>query len=630
MRRGLLLVLLAGLLCGAVFPAFGQGRREDSIWARTTTDPITLDGVLSEPAWAKAESLIVIFGKDSGMPGSGWKIEGGVLPSDSTYAVLKLLVKDNQLYLGAEVDDESVGGSKDWNRWDGLLMSLKNHAAYGFPKPMTEYFYSWWYEHGTDPQPVGQLPRFKGRWANDDERIPRDSTQIANWDAVTVVHGFSNSDTTNDAGYTVEMRFNLTPMGYDVTRPEGDVVEWNISIYDCDWLWPININRLSYNRVWVQDPWGGDDWFDEVHVFARPSVTVNSGPAPYLFPEFIVPEAIGYSAPTIDGSLSEAVWGETPSFRITYGDSALRAGYPGVGPVRSGQYQPPVNGGYARVKDPGDATVKMFVKGDFLYLGFDVNDKVVQYHALYDRWDGFLVSIVDRLARDAADHVLKGRRLSFQVGAAGTALPQDYLATMVAAGKAQVALTLKPGTTVDTLGVQADTGYRAEMALDLTYLGYPTGLGDGLLFIGVDLLDGDSFTPYTDSYGTRTWWFREREGRCCPAWAFLSHAPLTGVEDPAPRPPTTYALLGAFPNPAVRQTIRYSLPQASRVTLDVIDVQGRRVEHREIGIQAAGERQVQFDGSSLGAGLYLYRLKMADPLTGAVKAVLNGRMMLVR
>ena len=47
------------------------------------------------------------------LPGSGWKIEGGVLPSDSTKAVLKLLVKDNQLYLGAELKDKSVGGSID-------------------------------------------------------------------------------------------------------------------------------------------------------------------------------------------------------------------------------------------------------------------------------------------------------------------------------------------------------------------------------------------------------------------------------------------------------------------------------------------------------------------------------------
>ena len=51
--------------------------------------------------------------------------------------------------------------------------------------------------------------------------------------------------------YYVEMRFNLTPMGYDVTRPEGDVVEWNISVYDCDWFWPISVTSFSSNRVCV-------------------------------------------------------------------------------------------------------------------------------------------------------------------------------------------------------------------------------------------------------------------------------------------------------------------------------------------------------------------------------------------
>jgi len=40
------------------------------------------------------------------------------------------------------------------------------------------------------------------------------------------------------------------------------------------------------------------------------------------------------------------------------------------------------------------------------------------------------------------------------------------------------------------------------------------------------LVDGDSFgppgpIPVTSSYSTRTWWFREREEQCCPAWTYL-------------------------------------------------------------------------------------------------------------
>ena len=113
-------------------------------------------------------------------------------------------------------------------------------------------------------------------------------------------------------------------------------------------------------------------------------------------------------------------WAGAPSFDIRYDDTALRNSYPGVGPWRSGQYQPSVNGGTASVLDPADATVKYFHKGNLLYLGFDVRDQVVQFHPNFDSWDGFMVGI-NSLDRDNPDHVLSTHRLSFRVSANGTA-----------------------------------------------------------------------------------------------------------------------------------------------------------------------------------------------------------------
>ena len=630
MKRGLTAtLLLIGMIAFSV-SAFAQVPREDLIWARTTTNPITLDGVLDEADWAAAEEMVIRFGIDNGLPGSGWKIEGGVLPSDSTYAVLKFLVLDNQLYLGAEIQDESVGGSVDFNRFDGLLMSLKNHADPGSPKPPLEYLYSWWYPDGPTPVPAGYPPSYKGVWATEPVGSPRDSTQIANWEAATVVHGLSSDDSVVDTGYTVEMRFNLTPVGYDVTVPEGDIVEWGISIYDCDWLWPLDAFKLSYNRVWWQSPWGNAAHYDEVHIYARPDVTVDSGPLPYVGPEYFVGEGIGYPAPTIDGSLSEGIWADVDGFDIRYGDDALRQTYPGVGPDRAGQFQPTVNGGVAAVLDPGDATVKMFFQDSTLYMGFDVRDQVVQYVANFERWDGFLITINDRTLR-SPDNNLLGRRLAFQVGPTGEAIPQDYLGTLVAEGSAEVAIALKAGTTVDTLGLSADTGYTAEVAIQLTRLGYPPDLGDGTLFMGLTLMDGDSFTPYTDSYGTRTWWFREYEGECCPVWAHLATgAPVTGVGDRDQPRPSGYLLLGNYPNPGTRSTIRFSLPEASVVTLDVFDVMGRLVTRNDLGVVPAGERETFYDGSDQPAGIYLYRLKVIDPASGSLRASLRGKMLMTK
>jgi len=635
MKSALTTALLLAAVSGAALPALAQAPRQDVIWARSTGGaPITLDGVLDEPAWANAESHIIRYRYDSGIPGSGWKDEiASPIASDSTYAVIKFLTVGNQLYMGAFVSDSSVGGGGDFNRFDGFLMSLKNHATAFNPAPPAEYLYSWWYQTlPPGPGPSGGPPTFGGQWATPPWGSPRTPEQIAAWDAVTGVHGLSNSDAVTDTGYTVEMRFDLTLMGYDITGSAGDIIEWNLSIYDCDWRWPSVAGRLSSNRTWWQGPWGNVAFYDEAKIYAKPSVTVSSGPVPVVGPEVRIPNAGGSPAPTIDGLLTEPVWSDAPSFDIRYGDDALRDSYPGVGKWRAGQFQPNVNGGQAAILDPGDATVRWFFKGNLLYLGFDVRDQVVQYHSSFDRWDGFIVSINDRVAT-TGDHTLAPRRLTFQVSPIGTALAQDYLPYLRdSLNGAQVALALKPGTTVDTLGTTPDEGYTAELAVDLTKLGYPPGLGDGSLFIGIDLLDGDSFTPFTYSYGMRTWWYRQYEGECCPAWAYLDPATLlTGVDGSPNSPNAANVLLGSFPNPFhVFTNIKFRLAQASDVTLEVFDLQGRQVATRDLGLRQAGEQQVAFHSVGLRTGLYLYRVKLADPVAGSVRTTLSGRMMFVQ
>jgi hypothetical protein len=384
--------------------------------------------------------------------------------------------------------------------------------------------------------------------------------------------------------------------------------------------------------VWWQSPWGNAQWYDEVHIYARPDVTVNSTILPPLRPELYVPNGAAFAAPTVDGNLTEPVWNSAYRFDIRYGDLALRATYPGVGPSRSGQYQPPVNGGEAAILDPGDATVRLFFRGNNLYLGFDVRDRVVQSHPNPERLDGFIVTIDDRAAIDPLDNVLRKRRLTLGVSPTGTAQASDYLLTLQGMAGASSALVLKAGTTVDTLGLTADTGYTAEIQVDLTKLGYPSGLGDGFLFLGVDHYDGDSFVPYTDSYATRTWWFREREGECCPIWAYMATSPPTDAIDPEPEPEAVSdaRLLGSFPNPAKLSTIRYALPRSSAVTLEVYDVSGKLVQRQKLGAQAAGIHEVQFDGSDRAAGVYLYRLGIVDPRNGKTTKTLSGRLIVLR
>lgn len=635
MRVGFAVVLIAGALLGAA-PTPADPVRENVIWARSTNGaPITMDGVLNEAAWAAAEQRIVRFGRgiDNGIPGSGYVFEGGTVPKDSTHATFKFLTVGNQLWMGVTVRDSSVGGSNAFNRIDGLLMSLKDHASAGSPKPPAEYLYSWWYQDTTvvpDESAPGLPPVFGGRWANPPWGSPRTPEQIAAWDAAVVVNGQSNNDAIIDNGYTVEMRFDLGVMGYDVTQPGGDIMEWNVSIYDCDWFWPLAAGRFSANRTWWQSPWGNDMWYDEVRIYARGDVTTSSGPVPVVGPEVRVKNGAMWATPTIDGLLNDPAWSTAPSFPIKYGDAAVREAYGAPIKWRAGEYQPPVNGGQASVDDPGDAVVKWFFKGNILYLGFDVTDVSVTSIPVVDRWDGFIVSINDRVVRHR-DNNLQSRRLAFRVSPTGQAQREDWtdsLITVLSGG--QLALALKPNTTVDTTGLDFDEGYTAEFAIDLTKLGYPSGLGDGALFIGINYFDGDCFTPFTLSYGTRTWWGREYEHQCCPISAYLDPSLTTAVGDPG-GDTGAFALLGNFPNPFEKSTtIRFSLGVASRVTLEVFDLQGRLLSTRELGRLEPGRRSATIDQRGLAAGIYVYRLRMANPASGATLADLSGKMMLTK
>jgi len=649
MRAGVLAALVVATLALAVTAAEAQREGKDIYWARQAPGTtITLDGVLDEPAWQYAEEKLIKYAVNSADPGGGWQNEAGHLPIDSTRATVKFLVVGNQLYMAINVPDNSIGGGIDFNRFDGLLMSIKDHSSLGAPKPPAEYFYSWCYPDPCDPDPaaVGKQPHFLGQFgyptAPATQCDPRTAAQISAWDGATKVHGIANQDSLNhvfapDSGYTVEMRFDLGVIGYDATKVAGDVIEFNISVYDCDYNWPVNLPKLSSNRTWWQSPWGNAMWYDEVQIWTKPSYTLASGVAPVIAPEAVMHQ--GASTINVDGKLTEAVWATADSLRITYDDSALRSTYPTILQYRAGQYEAPVNGnnGTANVFDPGDMTVKWFFLGDSLYLGYDVRDQFVQYVALIDRYDGVITSINDRAIR-GQDQNLAGRRLGFHVGPGGVGVADDYLEVMRdslaefgGTAAAKFALALKPGTTVDTTGTDTDQGYQAEIKIDLTKMGYPHGLGDKILWAGFDLQDGDSFGNQSSlSYGTRTWWGREFENQCCPAYVLMSGG-LTGVVDGGDAVRGGLHVLGNSPNPfGVETRIRFALDRPSRLWIDVFDVSGRLVSQQDLGVQRQAVGEVSFAPQGLRSGVYLYRLRAVDPLGGALRAAGSGRMMVLR
>ncbi|MCK4559866.1 MAG: T9SS type A sorting domain-containing protein, partial [Calditrichia bacterium] len=73
--------------------------------------------------------------------------------------------------------------------------------------------------------------------------------------------------------------------------------------------------------------------------------------------------------------------------------------------------------------------------------------------------------------------------------------------------------------------------------------------------------------------------------------------------------PIEFALDQNYPNPFNQSTIiNYQLPNHSKVTLIVYDILGREIATLVNEEKPAGRYEVQFDGSNLTSGVYIYRL----------------------
>lgn len=103
--------------------------------------------------------------------------------------------------------------------------------------------------------------------------------------------------------------------------------------------------------------------------------------------------------------------------------------------------------------------------------------------------------------------------------------------------------------------------------------------------------------------------------------------PLVDVPAPPSAAPVALAIAAA-PNP-VRHlaTLRFALPRAGRVALEVFDLGGRRVRRLAAGWREAGEHAATWDGrgesgARLGAGLYFARITLGGEAR-AIRVVLS-------
>jgi hypothetical protein len=94
------------------------------------------------------------------------------------------------------------------------------------------------------------------------------------------------------------------------------------------------------------------------------------------------------------------------------------------------------------------------------------------------------------------------------------------------------------------------------------------------------------------------------------------------VEQLSPTAPKTFLLEQNYPNPFnPSTTIRYQLPVASEVKLEVYDVLGKKIATLVNERQSAGSYQVVWNASGLSSGTYFYRLQ-AGTFTQTKKMIL--------
>jgi hypothetical protein len=93
--------------------------------------------------------------------------------------------------------------------------------------------------------------------------------------------------------------------------------------------------------------------------------------------------------------------------------------------------------------------------------------------------------------------------------------------------------------------------------------------------------------------------------------------------------PSEFALHGNYPNPFNPTTnIRFDLPQAADVQVQVFDILGRRVMSlQHAGMQAGANQTIAIDAGHLASGTYLYRIVVE---MSGVTRVETGKMLLVK
>ncbi|MEM6645653.1 MAG: glycosyl hydrolase [Bacteroidota bacterium] len=165
----------------------------------------------------------------------------------------------------------------------------------------------------------------------------------------------------------------------------------------------------------------------------------------------------------------------------------------------------------------------------------------------------------------------------------------------------------------DTEGIRSATlnwdaldgasGYDVEVAADEAFANVIASVSTGAATTSTIVADLDPATTYQ-------WRVRGTNALGPGAWTAATFTTALNTSIRSDDLPTEYRLHGNYPNPFNPSTeIRFDLPEAAAITLDVYDAMGRRIERLIEATLVAGTHAATFNAARRASGLYLYRLK---------------------
>lgn len=202
------LLLLAVIIALFAFATQGSGKQTNvstlpSYEVATTKDKISVDGKLSEKAWARAPSLTLMF---------PWEVQAGLKQKTT----VKLLRDSQYLYVGYECEDDDITATHE-QRDDPTYL---DDCVEFFIRPQVnsnQYF-------GLEMNARGVLYDYLYDFPKRHDKTP----DLANVQLKTTLRGTLNQGNDHDQGWTLELAIpwqSLQPLAPQPPR-QGD--EWRV------------------------------------------------------------------------------------------------------------------------------------------------------------------------------------------------------------------------------------------------------------------------------------------------------------------------------------------------------------------------------------------------------------------